>query len=69
MKGVLYKDLGRMGYSECWDLQRSLFDCVLAAKRGGAVAGGADVGTADMTDLSGHEAGWLLTVNTILFTH
>ena len=75
MKGVLYKDLGRMGYSECWDLQRSLFDCVLAAKRGGAVAGGADVGTADMAvagsadvgtadmaDLSGHEAGWLLTV-------
>lgn len=75
MKGVLYKDLGRMGYSECWDLQRSLFDCVLAAKRGGAVAGSADVGiadmavegsadvgTADMADLSGHEAGWLLTV-------
>ncbi len=52
MKGVLYKDLGRMGYSECWDLQRSLFDRVLAVKRG----------VADAEDLSGHEAGWLLTV-------
>ena len=52
MKGVLYKDLGRMGYSECWDLQRSLFDCVLDAKRTGVVA----------DNLSGHEAGWLLLV-------
>jgi lipoyl(octanoyl) transferase len=52
MKGVLYKDLGRMGYSECWDLQRSLFDCVLEAKRTGEVD----------KDLLGHEAGWLLLV-------
>ncbi len=52
MKGVLYKDLGRMGYSECWDLQRSLFDCVLDAKRTGEVA----------DNLLGHEAGWLLLV-------
>ena len=52
MKGVLYRDLGRMGYSECWDLQRSLFDCVLDAKRTGVVA----------DNLSGHEAGWLLLV-------
>ena len=52
MKGVLYKDLGRMGYSECWDLQRSLFDCVLDMKRTGVVA----------ENLLGHEAGWLLLV-------
>ena len=52
MKGVLYRDLGRVGYSECWDLQRSLFDCVLDAKRTGVVA----------DNLSGHEAGWLLLV-------
>ena len=41
-----------MGYSECWDLQRSLFDCVLDAKRTGEVA----------DNLLGHEAGWLLLV-------
>lgn len=52
MKGVLYKDLGRMGYSECWDLQRSLFDYVLGAKRTGVVG----------ENLVGHEAGWLLLV-------
>ena len=52
MKGVLYKDLGRMGYSECWDLQRSLFDYVLDAKRTGVVG----------ENLVGHEAGWLLLV-------
>lgn len=78
MKGVLYRDLGRMGYSECWDLQRSLFDRVLAAKRdGGATEGadggavdaeagivGSDVRLADMAndDLAEHEAGWLLSV-------
>ena len=64
MKGVLYKDLGRMGYSECWDLQRSLFDRVLAVKRGVAAMEGAESGAAAeaLADLSGHEAGWLLTV-------
>ena len=64
MKGVLYKDLGRMGYSECWDLQRSLFDRVLAVKRGVAAMEGAEAGAAAeaLADLSGHEAGWLLTV-------
>ena len=64
MKGVLYKDLGRMGYSECWDLQRSLFDRVLAVKRGVAAMESAEAGTAAeaLADLSGHEAGWLLTV-------
>ena len=35
MKEVLYKDLGRMGYRECWDLQRTMFDGMLQAKRGG----------------------------------
>ena len=27
-----YKDLGRMDYKECWDLQRSLFDALIAQK-------------------------------------
>ena len=64
MKGVLYKDLGRMGYSECWDLQRSLFDRALAVKRGVAAMEGAEAGAAAeaLADLSGHEAGWLLIV-------
>ena len=35
MKRVLYRDLGRMGYSECWDLQLSLFECMLSWKREG----------------------------------
>ena len=52
MKGVLYKDLGRMGYSECWDLQRSLFDRALEAKRHSVAA----------DDLGAYEAGWLLLV-------
>ena len=36
MKEVLYKDLGRMGYRECWDQQRMMFDRMLQAKRGGS---------------------------------
>ena len=32
MKEILYKDLGRVGYSECWDLQRSLFDTLIEHK-------------------------------------
>ena len=53
-----------MGYSECWDLQRSLFDRVLAVKRGVAAMEGAEAGAVAeaLADLSGHEAGWLLTV-------
>ena len=70
MKGVLYKDLGRMGYSECWDLQRSLFDRALNAKRnGGAKEGGeeaaqsaASVAEDKANDLGAYEAGWLLLV-------
>ena len=33
MKRVLYRDLGRMGYSECWSLQLSEFERMLARKR------------------------------------
>lgn len=70
MKGVLYKDLGRMGYSECWDLQRSLFNRALNAKRnGGAKEGGeeaaqsaASVAEDKANDLGAYEAGWLLLV-------
>ena len=70
MKGVLYKDLGRMGYSECGDLQRSLFDRALNAKRnGGAKEGGeeaaqsaASVAEDKANDLGAYEAGWLLLV-------
>ena len=70
MKGVLYKDLGRMGYSECWELQRSLFDRALNAKRnGGAKEGGeeaaqsaASVAEDKANDLGAYEAGWLLLV-------
>ena len=70
MKGVLYKDLGRMGYSECWDLQRSLFDRALNAKRnGGAKEGGeeaaqsaASVAEDKANDFGAYEAGWLLLV-------
>ncbi len=36
---VLYEDLGLMGYAECWALQRSLFDRMLAAKAWRAAAG------------------------------
>lgn len=33
MKEVVYKDLGRMAYKECWDYQLSLFDAILRSKR------------------------------------
>lgn len=36
MAEVLYRDLGRMGYGECWDLQRLLFDRILDSKSRGA---------------------------------
>lgn len=52
MKEILYKDLGRVGYSECWAQQRLLFDCMLAAKAG-------DVGARQQIE---REAGWLLLV-------
>ena len=50
---VLYEDLGLMGYAECWALQRSLFDRMLAAKAGHAAAGG---------EGPSEQAGWLLLV-------
>ena len=52
MKEILYKDLGLMGYSECWDYQRLLFERMLAAKAGDAEA------RAQVE----REAGWLLMV-------
>jgi lipoyl(octanoyl) transferase len=52
MKEVLCKDLGRMGYSECWDLQRSLFERMLSAKRGDEAA----------RQLVERNAGWILLV-------
>ncbi len=52
MKEILYKDLGLMGYSECWDYQRLLFERMLAAKAGNAEA------RAQIE----REAGWLLLV-------
>ena len=33
---VLYRDLGRMGYGECWDLQRLLFGRILDSKSSAA---------------------------------
>lgn len=50
---VLYEDLGLMGYAECWALQRSLFDRMLAAKAGRAASGG---------EVPSEQAGWLLLV-------
>ena len=44
MKEVLYKDLGRMGYRECWDLQRTMFEGMLQAKRGGCSGEAPSVG-------------------------
>lgn len=35
MKEVLYLDLGRMGYRECWEKQRAMFERLLLSKRGG----------------------------------
>lgn len=52
MKEILYKDLGLMGYSECWDYQRLLFERMLAAKAG-------DAETRAQIE---REAGWLLLV-------
>ena len=36
MVEVLYRDLGRMGYGECWELQRLLFGRVLDSKSSAA---------------------------------
>ena len=50
---VEYRDLGRMGYSECWALQRSLFERMLAAKRSDASSEQA---------IAADKAGWMLFV-------
>ncbi|MBR4995644.1 MAG: lipoyl(octanoyl) transferase LipB [Alistipes sp.] len=58
---VEYRDLGRMGYEECWALQRSLFDALLGSKRGVATTDEAahqGVGEA----IGAGKAGWLLLV-------
>lgn len=34
MEEVIYRKLGRIDYAECWKLQQSLFDALLAAKSG-----------------------------------
>lgn len=53
MKEVIYKDLGRMAYKECWEYQLSLFDALLRSKR-------ADVAVEQRQAES--FAGWLLFV-------
>ena len=43
-----YKDLGRMDYLQCWDLQRSLFDALIERKskvRSGAAENDESIGT------------------------
>ena len=58
MKEVLYKDLGRMGYLECWEKQRTMFDGMLQRKRTGQVcddvANPEQVGTAGVVYLVEH---------------
>ncbi len=39
MANVAYRDLGRMAYGECWQLQQTLFDALLARKSGKPAAG------------------------------
>lgn len=58
---VLYRDLGRMGYGECWALQRALFDAVLRAKGAPALFAEAPADAA-IAALTPQQAGWLLTV-------
>jgi len=59
---VLYTDLGLMGYAECWALQRSLFDSMLAAKarRADGRDGAAEQDVSDQT--VPQQAGTLLLV-------
>ncbi len=51
MKEVEYRDLGRMAYGECWSLQLSLFDRMLALKAG-----------AEDGEIHPDMAGWMLFV-------
>lgn len=62
---VEYRDLGRMDYAECWDLQRSIFDAMLAAKAlhgSNAPEGGIYPAEVAGTGLPGPKAGTILTV-------
>ncbi len=54
MKEVLYKDLGRMDYGECWDMQRRTFDGLLLAKREGTPCSEVGVGDAGILYLVEH---------------
>ena len=56
---VEYRDLGRMDYAECWSLQRSLFDAMLAAKGAHCIDASPDDAATDARDDS---AGTILTV-------
>lgn len=59
---VLYKDLGRMGYGECWALQRALFDAVLRAKGARAMFADEAAAAIPVPEPGPLQAGWLLTV-------
>jgi lipoyl(octanoyl) transferase len=54
MKEVLYKDLGRMNYGECWDMQRRVFDALLQSKREGTPCSEVGVGDAGILYLVEH---------------
>ena len=54
MKEVLYKDLGRMNYGECWDMQRRTFDALLQSKREGTPCSEVGVGDAGILYLVEH---------------
>jgi lipoyl(octanoyl) transferase len=54
MKEVLYKDLGRMDYGECWDMQRRTFDALLQSKREGTPCSEVGVGDAGILYLVEH---------------
>ena len=59
MKEVLFSDLGRMGYAECWDKQRMMFDYMLQTKCGvqpceGSAMSRSEVGDAGVLYLVEH---------------
>ena len=73
MANVAYRDLGRMAYGECWQLQQTLFDALLARKSGKQAAGsscgvsasalcGAEAAVAAPEAADAASAGWLLAV-------
>ncbi|MDL2320305.1 lipoyl(octanoyl) transferase LipB [Alistipes sp. OttesenSCG-928-B03] len=55
MKGVLYRDAGLIDYKECWDLQRGIFDSLVAQKVAAAKTGsGSDAGVGSDGAASGN---------------